>query len=406
MPDVTSTCEDDDNEEFDSDHLDDETEEEYQTYSLKSDNSTSSHQTQSQSSTSPSVTDSSVENYEKRKWCRLFYKLNVAKGQKSKSTSRYVRCAVCVQYPSVVALHCHRQRIPPIAMSSGTRYREQVLREHENHPCHAAALKVKRRSELADVNPMSSPIISGLRNMEKSMFKKISLFMLDVYNDAQRGTLSAWSWPSRVLTRLKAENMKIDEFSPFSPTSEQIQYLNPTQHREFLSCIASVGRKGVSRELQNALAVSLHVDGSVDRQQIDNKHVCAHIVTTDGDVVQRFLGFSEPNEHGIMGYLQSIKDASQSIFQWNEIIQVTTSIVTDGESLNTGGHNGLWRKLEDEKRMHDNSNQPLLKVWCAAHRSNLAYKDISKSVSEVRMAVVDVVSVGSYFHVSGVRTHD
>ena len=44
----------------------------------------------------------------------------------------------------------------------------------------------------------------------------------------------------------------------------------------------------------------------MDRQQIDNKHVCAHIVTADGDVVQRFLGFSEPNEHGIMGYLQSI----------------------------------------------------------------------------------------------------
>ena len=150
--------------------------------------------------------------------------------------------------------------------------------------------------------------------------------------------------------------MKIDEFSPFFLTSEQIQYLNPTQHREFLSCIASVGRKGVSRELQNALAVSLHVDGSVDRQQMDKKHVCAHIVTTDGDVVQRFLGFSKPNEHGIMGYLQSIKDASQSIFQWNEIIQVTTSIVTDGESLNTGDRNGLWRKLEDEKRMHDNSN--------------------------------------------------
>ena len=67
MPDATSTCEDDDNEEFNSDHLDDGPEEEYQTCSLKSDNSTSSHQTQSQSSTSPSVTDSSVENYEKRK---------------------------------------------------------------------------------------------------------------------------------------------------------------------------------------------------------------------------------------------------------------------------------------------------------------------------------------------------
>ena len=77
--------------------------------------------------------------------------------------------------------------------------------------------------------------------MEKSTFEMVSVFMLDVYNDTQRGTLSAWSWPSRILTRLKAEKLKIDEFVLFSPTSEQIQYHNPTQHREFLSCIPSVG---------------------------------------------------------------------------------------------------------------------------------------------------------------------
>ena len=78
--------------------------------------------------------------------------------------------------------------------------------------------------------------------MEKSTFEKVSMFMLDVYNDAQRDTLSAWSWPSRILTQLKAEEVKIDESVLFSPTSEQIQYLNPTQHWEFLSCIASVGQ--------------------------------------------------------------------------------------------------------------------------------------------------------------------
>ena len=103
---------------------------------------------------------------------------------------------VYVQYPFVVALHCRRDCIPPIATSSGMRYREQVLIEHENHPCHDAIMKAKRRSELADVDPMSVPIISGLRNMEKSTFEKVSMSMLDVYNDTQRGTLSAWSWPS------------------------------------------------------------------------------------------------------------------------------------------------------------------------------------------------------------------
>ena len=112
----------------------------------------------------------------------------------------------------------------------------------------------------------------------------------------------------------------------------------------------------------------MHVDGSVDRQQIDNKHVCAHILTAQGDFIQQFLGISEPNEHG---YLQSVKDASQSILQLSKLIKVTSSIVTDGVSLNSGNRNRLLRKLDEEKRIHNHANQLLLKVWCAAHQSNL-----------------------------------
>ena len=87
--------------------------------------------------------------------------------------------------------------------------------------------------------------------------------MLDVYNDTQRGTLSAWSWPSSVLTRLMAADLKMDSFTPFIPNGNHIQYINPPQHREFLSCIASVGQKQLSSELREALAVSIRVDGSV-----------------------------------------------------------------------------------------------------------------------------------------------
>ena len=230
--------------------------------------------------------------------------------------------------------------------------------------------------------------------------------MLDVYNDAKRGTLSAWSWPSRVLTRLKAEEVKIDSFVPFVPTASQVQYLNPVQHREFLSCIAAVGRKQVGKELSESLAVSLRVNGSVDRQQIDNKHVCAQMVTSGGELVHRFLGFCEPVERGVTGYVQCIVEASKAVLSWHELMKVASSVVTDGESLNSGDRNGLWRKLEEEKVSHDPSHGPMLKIWCAAHRSNLAYKDVSKSVSEVKLITSDVVAVGSYFHVSGVRTHE
>ena len=63
-------------------------------------------------------------------------------------------------------------------------------------------------------------------------------------------------------------------------------------------------------------------------------------------------------------------------------------------------------KLDEEKSAIDPNHGPLLKIWCAAHRSNLAYKDVAKTVSEVQITVSDVVSVGNYFHVSGVQTQD
>ena len=91
------------------------------------------------------------------------------------------------------------------------------------------------------------------------------------------------SWSSRVLTQLMSDEVKIDSFDSFVPTASQVRYLNLVRHREFLSCIASVEQKNIATELSSALAVSLRVDCSVDRQQIDNKHVCAQVVTSQGD---------------------------------------------------------------------------------------------------------------------------
>ena len=154
-------------------------------------------------------------------WCEFFSKRD------GKLKRRYVRCKICTSYPTVVALHAHRQRTPLIATVGGTRYREEVIADHEKHACHDAAVKAKRRHEMRKSDPLSVPLFASLRHMEDDLFHKVGSFMLDVYNDAQRGTLSAWSWPSRVLTRCMANDVKIDVFEPFIPTANQIQYLNP-----------------------------------------------------------------------------------------------------------------------------------------------------------------------------------
>jgi len=68
-----------------------------------------------------------------------------------------------------------------------------VVVEHESHQCHDATIKAKRRSEMWNDEPMSVPLYAGLRHMEEEVFGRVSACMLDVYNDAKRGTLSAWS---------------------------------------------------------------------------------------------------------------------------------------------------------------------------------------------------------------------
>ena len=61
------------------------------------------------------------------------------------------------------------------------------------------------------------PLLVRLRHMEESLFLKVSAHVSDVYNDAQRGTLSTWSWLSCVLTKLKANEVKNESFTLFVP---------------------------------------------------------------------------------------------------------------------------------------------------------------------------------------------
>ena len=106
-----------------------------------------------------------------------------------------MRCKVCTNHPSVVALHAHRQLTSPIATIGGTWYREEVATAHEKYACHEVAVIAKQQYELRKSDSLFVPLTACLRHMEDSSYK-VSSFMLDVYNDAQRGTLSAWSWPS------------------------------------------------------------------------------------------------------------------------------------------------------------------------------------------------------------------
>jgi len=109
------------------------------------------------------------------------------------------------------------------------------------------------------IDAAQHPWLATITKMDRELYKKLAVFAFDVYNNARTGTLSAWSWPSKHLARsASAAFLSSDsttDFTPFTPSFSDIQYLNQYMHRELLHCIADVGRERLAVERKTALAV-------------------------------------------------------------------------------------------------------------------------------------------------------
>lgn len=318
---------------------------------------------------------------------------------------KMVRCKVCFSQPRVVNIHRKSNQIPPICTAEGSQIRQAIMDAHLNSTMHAEALKACRLSRLSTADLITENTIErAVARKNEELLKKVGAQICTVFNDAKRGTLSAWSWPSREIAYMKGENFKLHGFSgKFEPTIENLQYLFPAHHADLLQCIVDTNKPQIKNQLNNSLAISLRVDGSVDRSQIHNNHIMANVINKDGSESLLFLGFSETKTRGATGYLQSLKDATERLISWDELLSKTSSIVTDGENLNTGEAGGLWALMQAE-RDKSSSNLPLLKIWCAAHRINLAWKSVTQTVIEVRSLIQTSASLCTYFHTSGHRT--
>jgi len=154
----------------------------------------------------------------------------------------------------------------------------------------------------------------------------------------------------------------------------------------------------------HSLAVSLRVDGAVDKQSLDNKHVMAKCITTNGDEKTVYLGFSESEERGSKALYRALQTAAAMCgVPWNTLFSLTSSIVTDGASENTGTHHSLWKHLSDEREGSEVRDLPLLKILCGVHRSQLAFKDMVVNISEVSHIISDCKGLVNYYNGSALR---
>lgn len=319
-----------------------------------------------------------------------------------------VRCSICVKHKSTVLLHTkQKNHLPSICTELGTIPRNEILINHLGSIEHKECIKVENMKNLStsEIN-INAPLNKLVSKQNEKLAIKIGKFMIEVFNDAKRGTLSAWSWPSREVVQIKKSQLNLLEPPKKIDIKEgDLQYINPTTHNELLNSIVETDKPLLMNKLKTALAISLRVDGSVDRTQVDNIHVLAKIITTNGDSELVFVGFKEPIQKGAIGYYEVIKSLIQELMPFEDFLSILSSIATDGASVNIGQKNGLWA-LIDSNRYSNNIQGPLLKMWCAVHRSALAWGQLTSNVIEVHKLIVACSAISSYFHQSGLRTKE
>lgn len=244
-------------------------------------------------------------------------------------------------------------------------------------------------------------------------------FYFQVYLDAKRLTLSAHSWPARFVACEASKSYDYERSEATIPANVNLQYVNPPSQLTLLTTIFDAERPNVINKVLNCQAISLRIDGSIDRNQIDKIYVMAKIVDPNGALELIFLGVGEQKKRGADGLLEAALTAISTNFGGENlkiILKKVSSICTDGASINTDEKGGLWTLLEKECA-EAGSSIPLIKLWCAAHRADLVWKDLTpnsskasaelspeiKSVDEI---LTTLSSLSSHFHNSAVRTNE
>lgn len=159
-------------------------------------------------------------------------------------------------------------------------------------------------------------------------------------------------------------------------------------------------------KIETSLACSLHIDGSVDRTQIDKIYILLKIVDPTGNLETVFLGIGQKDTEGARGLFDAVVEGicnNVGVELYQLIMARVTSICTDGANVNLGEKGGLWAFLKDELEKY-RKGLPFIKLWCAAHRTDLAWKDMTASVKEVKFFLLEMTSLASYFRQSSLRT--
>ena len=219
----------------------------------------------------------------------------------------FIRCEVCFQNLNTVKLFV-KNKLPDIVKECGAVYRSRTLENHVQTKYHKEALKSERIKKLpVETLYQETPIGIHISTANEELANKLGKLFLHVFNDAKKLTLSAYSWPSRVVASEMANHFSFNH--PENNLKIDFQYINPASHRELLKIIVKSHSKTLSEHVKQAIALSLRCDGSVDRTQVDKLFVMLKIINDSAEEELVFVSAKEPSERGAEGLLNAVKAA-------------------------------------------------------------------------------------------------
>lgn len=330
--------------------------------------------------------------------------------QQKDCSRRFVYCKLCFKYPEIVKRFSDNRKQPNITTETGIRFKKEYVVNHFSSLYHQKCKEAERakNDDTSKENRSLMDIHVSEANRKKA--NHIGELLLYVYCDGKKLTLSAFTWPARYVAAKAGQSFDFNVPSEKSiiPNDIDIQYVNCPGHLNLLEIITRSYQTTFKKKILNSRSSSIHIDGSVDRTQVDKIYILLKIINKSGDLETLFIGIGRQILRGSKGLMQAVKDGIIDNIgkeMYDLIMTHVSSICTDGTNMNVGEKKSLWKYFEEECLKY-RSDLPLNKFWCSAHRMELVWGDLTNKVKEVRKAIQILSSISSYFHESGLRTEE
>ncbi|XP_068217241.1 uncharacterized protein [Palaemon carinicauda] len=321
-----------------------------------------------------------------------------------RASRRYTRCEACFRRPDIVKQYVANNRIPLIAQKCGALFNKASMITHRKEVYHLEALQAY----------LQDTAEKHVLNKDNEVVGKVGRVMKQVYYEAKELTIDLRSTPGEITLNHTSElNLTRTQFSLKSLETFALQKGDALDHQKYLQCIVDSDEKqSISDNISEALAVSLHCSGSVDKMGIDKFYVRAKVVTKSAEVKVYFLGVGEPLERNAISLLKALESACSKTVGSDiltTVIRKTSSIVMDGIYLDpkeTETMRALMKQMQEALSDSFQDLPHLLISWCNVHRSDLAWEAVSLSVEAINNVFQNLTNICRFFHNSRIRLRE